>query len=164
MFLSTVCWLRPKNSLPSTRICRTSFPLCVILPSSSMTMPGSFLMSSSTIEPGGTVKAAALYITVSSTTVISGSLPSTTASAIIVASSRRRMSCTRLLPLLPLRLSWNVCALKPMNDTFTVYFPAGTPGMRNKPFSCVCLPATILPVESLTATLAPGNGFSVELS
>ena len=60
MFLSTSSRLLPKNSLPSTSIWLISFPFHLIVPSSSISTPGSFFTSSSTIAPSSTAKASAL--------------------------------------------------------------------------------------------------------
>ena len=74
------------NSLPSTMIFFTSLPLMVIFPSSETCAPGSRFTNSSTTEPSGVRKAAALYTKVSAFNVTFEACPVTVAPFSMMAS------------------------------------------------------------------------------
>ena len=64
-FLVAAFGSSPKNVFPSTNTFFTSFPCALIFPLASTSKPGKRRSKSSTDEPGGTLKEAALYSIVS---------------------------------------------------------------------------------------------------
>ena len=138
-FFIAVCVSPVMNSLPSTLIFFTSFPLMVILPSSETSAPGSLFTSSSTTEPSGVRKALALYTKVSSfiTTFLACPVAVTPCSIMASVFSFSVPSAT-FFP-------WEMvtaCVSRayPTLETFTMYLPSSGASNVNSPFSSVSAP------------------------
>ena len=86
IFFNAISLSVPKKSFPFIRIRFTVFPFIFMVPSSAISTPGYFFMSSSSIEPSGTRNAAVLNTSVSSAAVTGGTSAVTTAAFSATAS------------------------------------------------------------------------------
>ena len=142
------------NSLPSTRIFFTSFPLIFIVPSSLTCAPGRRLTSSSTADPSGVRYAEALYTKVSSFSTTFLAMPVTTVSSSMTASW-----LILTMPRSMLRESVNsmlrVTSVYPTPDIFSIKCPFSGASTVNLPSTSVEVPVIKVLSAASRRTVAP---------
>ena len=149
----------PKKSLPFIRMRFTVLPLIFIVPSSAMSTPGYFLISSSSIEPSGTRNAAVLNTSVSSDAVTGGTWAVTTALLSRIPSTGRLMT--------PQSVSLFLCTVTffswvthPTNEIRKRYLAAGAV-ILNLPSVSLAAPAlNTVSGKVYNCTVAACKGFS----